>query len=110
MTAAASDVCNSGGAWPRGVTNMDVFSLHRPPVSVRSTTGRQRRLPMSSGQVRSFLLLASCNAAPANRQARLRGCPSRVRAETRAVFLASGVPPHKVRPLGSGKDPNEVES
>ena len=51
------------------------------------------------GNVRSFLLLASCNVARANRPARLRGCPSRVRGETRVMSIASCVPPHKVRPL-----------
>ena len=52
MRAAARDVCKSGGAcralaWASSLTNMDASSLHRPPVSIPSTTNRQRRLPMS---------------------------------------------------------------
>ena len=54
MRAAARDVCKSGGAcralaWASSLTNIDASSLHRPPVSIPSTTSRQRRLPMSSG-------------------------------------------------------------
>ena len=54
MRAAARDVCKSGGAcralaWASSLTNMDASSLHRPPVSIPTTTSRQRRLPMSSG-------------------------------------------------------------
>ena len=48
MRAAARDVCKSGGAC-RALANTEVSSLLRPPVSIRSTTSRQRRLPMSSG-------------------------------------------------------------
>ena len=43
VKAAARDVCKSGGvcralAWANSLTKLDVSSLHRPPVSIRSIT------------------------------------------------------------------------
>ena len=53
MRAAGRDVCKSGGAcralaWANSLTNMEVSSVHRPPVSIPTATSRQRLLPMSS--------------------------------------------------------------
>ena len=49
--------------------------------------------------MRSSFLLASLRAVPLYCPPRMRGCPARVRVETKVVSTASCAPPHSGRPL-----------
>ena len=74
-------------------------SDHRPPTSAATTTSLA--LPPSpdiSGYVRSFRRLASVRATPSYGSAPGRAVPSRVRADTRVVSMASCAPPCKGSP------------
>ena len=56
MRAAARDVCKSGGAcralaWASSFTNMEASSLHRPPVSIPSTTSQHPAELVSPGEI-----------------------------------------------------------
>ena len=49
--------------------------------------------------MRSLFLLASLRPVPLYSPPRIRGCPARVRGETKVVSTASCAPPHSGRPL-----------
>ena len=49
--------------------------------------------------MRSLFFLASVRAVPLYCPPRMRGCPARVRGETKVVSTASCAPPHSGRPL-----------
>ena len=74
--------------WAKSLRKVVASSLQCPPTSIPKTTSRHRRSRRRSGQVRSLFLLASLRAAALYCPPRMRGCPARVRGETKAHMLS----------------------
>ena len=81
---------DSALAFDRAARKSAVSPDHLPPTSAPNTTRRARpRSPTNSGQVLSFLLRASSNAAPLWSAALLRAVPSRCNGDTMVVSMAN---------------------
>ena len=75
------------------LTKSTASSLHRPPVSMPTTTSLQRREATSSGYLASLSLLAFNSTAPSTSAALRCGSPARVKTQRSVMSTASCAPP-----------------